>query len=236
MHSFFRNVPFKTFQRVPCLWPSCKPLWFRPRTIRSRSELLLSLKKIPSTGESRLNGLILWTGTHMRVPFCSSIYTNTFRFDRFLWELLSLIYCVYSDVKNMSQTSPVIIIMIIIYSVLCVLTAAWSLNTLIYVSISVFVATVFCILYCTIPACQRCFVYVFCIQASLILISCTQFKVKVLLKEKVQPWPSDKWSRIHTYNESLSKSSQIKVTRLKTITSKHQYFSLLCPFKCFHPL
>ncbi|XP_040010489.1 cytokine receptor common subunit beta [Xiphias gladius] len=33
--------------------------------------------------------------------------------------------------------------------------APWSLTTLIYVLISVFVATVFFILYCTIPACQR---------------------------------------------------------------------------------
>ncbi|XP_070780018.1 cytokine receptor common subunit beta [Enoplosus armatus] len=33
--------------------------------------------------------------------------------------------------------------------------ASWSLTTLIYLSISVFVATVFLTLYCTIPACQR---------------------------------------------------------------------------------
>lgn len=81
----------------------------------------------------------------------------------------SYLLCLFRG-KQHGPKWAIIIIMIIIYSFLCPLTATWSLNTLIYVSISVFVATVFLTLYCTIPACQRSFVHVFCICVSSLIL------------------------------------------------------------------
>lgn len=69
---------------------------------------------------------------------------------------------VYSDVNNLglkpiTHTSWMltIIITFIICSVFSPPAASWSINTLIYFSIGALVVTVFLMLYCTIPACQR---------------------------------------------------------------------------------
>lgn len=78
----------RTSRQAPCLGPSCKPLWSRPRSTRSRSGHSSSPKTGTSTGGSLRNCLFLPRGPRMKVPLTPQIcqmMTNI------------LIYRVYSD-------------------------------------------------------------------------------------------------------------------------------------------
>lgn len=58
----------RTSRKAPCLGTSCKPLWSRPRSTRSRSGHSSSTKTGPSTGGSPRNCLFLPRGPRMKVP------------------------------------------------------------------------------------------------------------------------------------------------------------------------
>lgn len=140
---FFRNLlSCKTFQRALSPWASWDLPLSRPSITRSRSGRWSSLS---ATRESPLSGAILWSGSHIRV-----LYSSTVLFYFFL----------ECPVYSRSNKVIILIISIIINPVFCPLTATWSITTLIYIAISVCVVAVFLTLYCTVPACQRYFSYV----------------------------------------------------------------------------
>lgn len=125
----------RTSRKAPCLGTSCKPLWSRPRSTRSRSGHSSSPKTGPSTGGSRRNCLFLPRGPRMKVPSPSRtlLYSYLLR----LLGPTSLPECCVPPA------------------------AAWSPNTLIYCFIAMFVATVFYTIYCAVTACQRFVLYSF---------------------------------------------------------------------------
>lgn len=143
LHSSIRiRLHCLTFQRTPCSWPSSNSLWTRPSATRSKSGLWSSHQIVRLIRVPPLNGLSQWNGPHMQVLHRSSRHTHT-----------GGVHTVQErkEIKYL-KNDP---------SVLCPMTGPHDSSpiTLIYICISVFVTTVFCALYYTIPACQRCIIH-----------------------------------------------------------------------------